>query len=403
MKRTWLLVLAATPLLSLTGPTVMGGCGCGGSGDTEDASDGQVIVDRVHDVGVDSTDAGVDAGPCGLEGYVLDDAYDTRCGFCYASAPQYLPPPIQWEPCDSVAFPQGVACQQMKRTWPASTSPSNGTLGQYFEGATKGFLDSGGHAVLAFGIASNTTFQEIVAPADGPVLTTMLELDTDECLTVTQDARDGYYAMRVYDAENNNWQASLGTSSFGGGAIGGDVTNIRPRVYTHYHAGYAYSNDYAASRLGLVEGQLAAGGTFTLYDWNTDASQVIYEGVEAGMDINDPAPAGNAIFFDSAYSLALLKEQVWTPDAGVNDIVAFGNDTSQGAGPLNSDGVDMVWMYGSGRDGSSGQYPTISIMTSPFATQPSDLQPRRLRSEGPCIGTVSEEFFVGCGFASLPT
>ena len=400
VRRKYLVLLAAgAPLVTLAGPSVTGGCGCGGA-ETADAADAG--VDRVlKDAPIDSSDAGLDAeaGSCpGHDGYILDDAYDTQCGFCYASASQYLPPPIQWEPCSGNAFPSGVACQQMKRTWPVSTW----ITGQYFEGATKGYVDGNGRAVLAFAMAPDTIFQQVVAEADGNVLSSLIELHPDLCNTVTHDARDGYYALRVYDAEANNWGAG-GTSPFGGGSIGGAVTDLRPRVYTHYHKGDLYSRDYVASKLGLVEGELSAGGTFRLYDWTTGISQTIYQGNSEGMDINDPAPAANAIFFDAELSDALLKEQVWTPDGGVNDIVAFGNDKSQGAGPLNSDGIDMVWSYGAGRDGSTGPYPTVFIMTSPFATRASDLQARRLRSEGPCIGTKTEEFVVGCGYAAHPT
>lgn len=394
MRRKYLmLVAAAAPLITLAGPSVTGGCGCGGSGDAVDASSDVLTDDRPKDV---FADAAVDAGACGRPGYVLDDAYDARCGFCYASAPQYLPPPIQWEPCDASAFPQGLTCQQMKRTWPVSTWMA----GQYFEGASMGYVDENGKAVLVFGTASETNFQEIVAYADGPVLTTLLELNPDICETVTHDARDGYYALRVYDAESNNWKPDSGTSPFGGGAIGGDVTNLRPRVYTHYHKGDAVSRHYYASSMGLLEN----GAVFQLYDWTTGVSQVIDQGNQQNFDLNHPAMTSNAIYFEAYDGTYILKEQVWTSaDSGLSDFLSYGADTSQAAASLGTDGRDLVWTHGSGRDGGSGAYPVDSIMTSPYATTASALNPRRLRSEGPCIGGSSDQYVVGCGYAVHPT
>lgn len=403
MRRKYLALLAAAPLVALAAPSVTGGCGCGGGGDVLDGAADSPLDHAVKDVVADVADvaeADVDAGTCGREGYVLDDAYDTRCGFCYASASQYLPSPIQWEPCSKNAFPSGAVCQQMKRTWPVSTSSSNGTLGQYFEGSALGYVDSGGHAVLAFGIATGITFQEIVAPADGQVLTTLLELNTDTCSTVTQGVGNGYYALRVYDAEPNNWNPGAGTSPFGGGAIGGAASDLRPRVYTHYHKGDIYSRNYYASSLGLLEFSSAS---FQLYDWLTGTPQVVIPTNQGGFALNHPAMSSDAIFFDSSYSTNMLKEQVWTQDAGVSDLVSYSPDTSQAAASLGTDGHDLVWLHGSGRDGGNGPYPVDSIMTSTYTTTASGLNPRRLRSEGPCIGGIADQSIVGCGYALRST
>jgi hypothetical protein len=81
------------------------------------------------------------------------------------------------------------------------------------------------------------------------------------------------------------------------------------------------------------------------------------------------------------------------------DLVSYATDTSQGAVDLGGDGHDLVWLHGSGRTDTTGTFPTISIMTSPFATDAQHLQPTRLRSEEAAyFGTAP--FVVGCGYAA---
>ena len=356
-------------MLVLFGSTSSLGGGCGGAVPTDGGAD--VTTDQPR-----PKDAAVDAGPCGRAGYVLDDTYDSRCGFCYASAPEYLPPPIQWEPCSANAFPSGVVCQQMKRTWPISTWQ----VGQYFEGGAKGYLDGTGHAVLAFGIASDTTFQEVVAEADGATLTTLLELSPGTCSTVTKDARDGFFAVHVYAA-----------SPIHTGSLGGSVTDLHPHAYS------ASWGAYRASALGLLEW---AGNTFNLYDWNTGIGQPLVQGSQS-LYISHPVMTSSAVFFEASTSTT-LREQVWSADAGVQDLISYGADPSQGAGSLGTDGHDLVWTHGSNRDGGTGPYPVDEIVTSPYATTASALQARRLDSEGSC-GLESDEYIVGCGYAVHPT
>lgn len=343
---------------------------CGGS-PASTSADASSDHSRPKDA---APDADVDAGVCGRVGYVLDDDYDARCGFCYASAPEYLPQPIQWEPCSANAFPSGVVCEQMRRTWPASAG------GQYFEGLAKGYVDGAGHAVLAFGIASGDTFQEIVAEADGATLTTWLELAPITCATVTTDARDGFFAMHVYASQPIH-----------SGSIGGSVANLHPHSYA------AFWNDYRTSSLGLLE---RTGNALKLYDWSTGIPQVLYQ-ASSPDQISSPVMTSNAVFFEASNSTN-LRQQVWSADAGVRDLISYGADPSQGAGSLGTDGNDLVWTHGSNGDGGIWSYPDYEIVTSPYTTSAPALQPRHLRSEGSC-SLVSDEYVVGCGYAMHPT
>src|SRR5690606_27339005 len=73
----------------------------------------------------------------------------------------------------------------------------------------------------------------------------------------------------------------------------------------------------------------------------------------------------------------------------------------RGAGSVGTDGVDLVWMEGSGRVLGEHHYPTRDIVTAPFTTDPAALQPRRLRSQiAPQFGDWSQAYEVACGRAA---
>jgi hypothetical protein len=59
----------------------------------------------------------------------------------------------------------------------------------------------------------------------------------------------------------------------------------------------------------------------------------------------------------------------------------------------------MVWSYGEGKEPSAEVFPTRSIMTAPYATDPTAVMPRRLRSL-PGKSLVVEPWRVGCGYAA---
>jgi hypothetical protein len=88
------------------------------------------------------------------------------------------------------------------------------------------------------------------------------------------------------------------------------------------------------------------------------------------------------------------------PEHGTRALVTFPNDLSRGAGNVGTDGKDLVWTLGENRPAGEIGYPDLSIYTAPFTTDPSSLQPRRLRRDmANDTGTFEKQFAVGCGFA----
>jgi hypothetical protein len=100
----------------------------------------------------------------------------------------------------------------------------------------------------------------------------------------------------------------------------------------------------------------------------------------------------------------LVSAGIWAYDdeRGTHPLVTYPGDTTQGASNVGTDGVDIVWTHGEGKEeGAFGLFPTVSIMTAPYTTDPEALQPRRLRTDMSIgIGTEDLQWAVGCGYAA---
>ncbi|CAN5364164.1 hypothetical protein BH09MYX1_BH09MYX1_10060 [soil metagenome] len=332
--------------------------------------------------------AAIDSGkiPCSVAGYWLDDAYDPTCGFCYAKSKADLPPPITWMACDSFATPNGMVCRQMVEDWGPGLFGS-----ERISAAVRAWVQPNGVVTLMLGRLENPFIHRLVADADGPVHQAVVETQTT-CTLGNYDIGDGKVAYRVYDSEVKGK-----LNDFGGGALGGDMNDLRPRVFLHYHGADKYSRTYYASSLGLFEIRTPS---IQRYDWVTGAMiDELWPPSEVnGFAVAHLWPSAGVAFWDAYAGLSFNKLRVWTEDGGGRDFISYGNDPSQGASDFGTDGEDMVWNYCSDRYDGGITFPKNDVMTAPFTTDPTLLVPRRLRSDGTQFGTTP--FVVGCGFAA---
>src|SRR5690606_30746901 len=69
---------------------------------------------------------------------------------------------------------------------------------------------------------------------------------------------------------------------------------------------------------------------------------------------------------------------------------------------IGTDGVDLVWSEGEGKEPHESQsaFPIRRIMTAPFTSDPASLMPRRLRSQPGQVAQV-RPWVVGCGYAAM--
>jgi hypothetical protein len=180
--------------------------------------------------------------------------------------------------------------------------------------------------------------------------------------------------------------------STGGGVLAGNLTDLPPQTLTHMHDGLGHS--YAVGEPGVLDNT-----TMHLYSWASPLSpQLIHSPSDNGLAPYEQVFNGDALFW-RASSVALQRIKVRTSDGTISDLVSFGADTSQGAADFGTDGQAMVWLAGTGRSDPYGLFPTVSVMTSSYSTDPSQIKPRRLRSETP-NGFGTSPFVVGCGYSA---
>jgi len=175
--------------------------------------------------------------------------------------------------------------------------------------------------------------------------------------------------------------------------LAGDDTLLRPHVFP------------LVRESDLNVGTIWAGSDF--YMERTRNQRLIrkWDGTDMGVAALDTGEYSKPVWVGPTLLFALednpFYEVVrWTEQDGTQVLIGFGNDLSKGAAHPGSDGKDLVWVQGEGRQPGERYFPDKWIMTSKFTTNPSEIQPRRLvRWTNRTIGTALSPPPVGCGYA----
>jgi hypothetical protein len=390
--RRWVLLVGCGAMVALL---VRGGCACASSSNkvTREDSGAPLAADAFVRIEATAPAGDVVVPPGVPAGWVpFTDYGNLDCHFFVPTSRDALPGPIEWQPCNAGFQPTGSQCQQMRITW--QVPPDGWGVGHMLG---EEWLQADGTYTTAFARLMPGMTYYVVADADGPVHSALLALDETRCKPSPQGVRDGRVVYSVYEADSSGQ-----LSEYGGGAIVAGIDDLRPRAYLRF--GDKIARGYDVGLPGVLEGQSYPTNLFRLHDW-ADPSKILMQWSTAqdnGLQEIPSSFSGQALFWEAVADPA-AKLKVWTADAGVLDLLAFRNDTSQGAGDLGTDGKDLVWLQGSGRVLGYGPYPNAVFMTSPFTTNPAQLQPRRLRSEpggdaGSGLGASLIQ--VGCGYAA---
>lgn len=357
--------------------------GGGGSDAIADAAPGD--AGKLFDV--DYTDAPactIPPKPVGVpDDWELYTDYDPCCLLYVPKTPASLPPPLKWRSCDnawladggidgSVSGADAAGCRQIDQ--PTAGSPMFGASVQDDK------------VTLATGEFLNGFYVNVVAEADGPVHQALLETDRGSgCTPTPRDMRDGKYVYAMYPPRDFR----------GGGFVGGDVREFRPSF--RHHFGDLLIHDMVTGTVGVLD--VDEHDQFNLFEWSA-TPLVVRNPQDIGLQNSFPSFAGKALFWESSAG-PVNRIAVYTEDGGAKDLLTFGSDTAHGATDLGADGVTMVWMQGTGhtKDPMQIGFDSAELMTSPFATEPTKVVARRLRSELPKAMGVAP-FKVGCGYAA---
>jgi hypothetical protein len=298
-----------------------------------------------------------------------------------------MPDPVEWEPCPSPG-PLVASCKRMKTPWTKTTALSHAFYPVFW------FDQQGSRALLQFARTyldddkSNKRRLRLVADLDGPVLNAFFE-DSTGCSLSEHSVSDGKFAFAVAPS-------ALPSPGQVEGVVAGKIGVPIPSTALTYpvedlHASWRVSSEWLIRwRAGL-----------TGRHWGSDQVVPIQK---AALDPEGELPygpraVGKAVFWEVG---GLTKRGVmsWTEASGQQNLIRWLGDYTQGAGNFNTDGVDMVWSHGTGKAPSASKYPTVSIMTAPFTTDPAvrKAKEKRLRSDPGQLGVTP--FGVGCGYAS---
>ena len=382
MRRRAFALLAFT-LGPLAGGVLPRAVGCGGAGvvPLDAGADARPLNDA--DTRPDTNAAPGDSDlppPPGLpDGWEIYHDAHGYCGFYVPTDVGYLPPPIRWQACDSFVQPPGVSCQRMIVDW---TGASNGTevgLAVHAEA-------DGSRVTIQFSRWIDKFIYRLIADADGPVRSAILETASDlECTLSGASFRRGRYAYGV-----NEHGSELDRA-----AIVGELDQLKPRATFAFPE--LVDHNFIASELGIIDWVQSA--RLDLYSW-TDGSALghIWSSEQDGLQQNRVFAGPGSILWKSG-ELTYALTRIYTADQGARVFVSPGPQPPGGSADLGTDGTDLVWLDASGTPDVSGLFPTLSIMTAPFTTDPAAIVPRRLRSET-SPGFAIENFKVGCGFAA---
>jgi hypothetical protein len=383
----------------LAAASALGGCGCESESpvvvELPTASGGAAgagAATSTNSTSSTSTSAG-GTGPCPPEqpppvvpeGWVEYTDWSCDCRFYVPGSEDAMPSPIQWEPCPEA--PGGMDCRMMAIDWAdganigtrpkLDVSPS-GTVLSLVRAVPKDYIIA------------------VVADIDGPVRSAMMmplygkDWVLQGCKLHNEAIGEGKYLLKVYGKSSAHSEPTKDV-----GVIAGPIGLLHPPVIARYEnedpQGWACGANWLAKETSSF--------VLTAHPW--DMSEEIFVTSAA----TDPehlhaiqlVVSGDALFWTTSASYT-GGINVWDPLGGTRPFIRWVGDYTRGAAALATDGVDMVWLQGEGKDPNSPYYPTLSVMTAPFTTDPDALEPRRLRSH-----TYSafpfDQIKVGCGHA----
>jgi hypothetical protein len=369
--------------------------GCASSS-TASSADGGALEDAragyLPEASADAADvdgaASSDRPPPGWVPY-LD--YDPACGLFIPNDSTALPSPLRWEPCPASVVPSGVICQNIKFDWSKPTTGS--TAGDHISPWIASYRDPNGAVIVQISRFVDQWIYRTVEEIDNRVLQAVLHTSSNKCTLGQSSVQDGKVIYRVYDSE-----ATGEVSALGGGAMGGRIGELRPRVLLHSHD--QTPRGFAAGSNSFIEHV----GPGILHPWDDPArvtTTIVPEGDDVGLSQTDFFYQGDDLFWNSGTSVT-SRLKVRTANGETRTLVGFGDDLSQAAADLGTDGKDMVWAEAYGRSANNGPYPSVRLMTAPYTTAPAALLKKRLRSEDPARFRTAD-FTVGCGYAAHST
>ncbi len=328
------------------------------------------------------------------QGWVEYPVMDCKYRLYVPPSRDLLPPPLAWEACTQDLGPDSYNCRQIKVDWPTDIKPPYAIGGE-----APAYVDADGKVVMQLAktyrregtSGRETAFMSIVVEADGPVRQAFWNnYQTGQIPPL-------WLTQRGVAPGKSSWVISewSGGTSIRDVSVGGDDTLLSPPVLLDV----LDSSPDVATVVAGSDYYVETGYNFRVRAWDGADMGLAAQGAGA---YSPPTWVGPTLLF-ALESFPAYRVRRWTAQDGAQELVGFGSDMTKGAGDPGSDGKDLVWIQGESLGPNDTDFPVKSIMTSPFSTDPSKIQPRRLRRwDVQSIGTGSMAPAVGCGRAAFP-
>ncbi len=322
-----------------------------------------------------------------------------ECLLWIPDEPETMVAPMEWGPCVGDA-PGGEGCRQMMITWPVG---GTGAIGATFPAVPE--LDNKSDApLIRLGRSSiraespdNSYTEWVLAEPDGSARFAMRRPwfgELQDCGYMSYDLNESHWMFAAIGDDTE----PIGESPYDGGVLVDSSTRAIRLLNRDDVPGGS-----AGWRVGRSWAVRDTGAKLHLHDHDFTTDIVIHD---SGLDPLGAGPSniqdivGDAVIWQVSTSQT-VGIRAYDPILGTHDLVRFLDDPTRGASTPGTDGIDLVWMEGSGRADGDVTYPVREMLTAPFTIDPDALEPRRLRSDrSTSFGTDGSAFRVGCGRAA---
>lgn len=319
------------------------------------------------------------------------------CMVWIADDPETQAAPVEWEPC-AAGSPAVQGCQQMTRPWPfdsygaiGDTYPSIPRLDTFTSPAVLRLL-----RISVDSAGSDASYAEWVAAEPNGVVRYAIRkpfTPSANCAFQDYDLNEGMWIF----APKGDDTLPVSESPLDGAML---IDVHAKEVALIYRDERPASSTWRAGRERLTR---RSGQDLHLHD------------LAVQDDVLLQSPSADALSAHSTTRIQILGQRVvwevsssstlgiraYDPERGPHDLIRDLEDPTHGAGTPGTDGIDLVWMEGRGRQPGDVTYPVRDVMTSPFTTDPAALEPRRLRSDPSTSFGLSETGYrVACGHAA---
>lgn len=317
--------------------------------------------------------------------------WSCKCRFYYPPDPGKMLPALAWDTCPDSGT--GIDCRFARTDW--SSEPTSLSVGSVR-------IAGGGKTLLLLQRNEMGRAVEEVAEVDGVVRFAIArpyfpkDSSTDAgCVLSAEDLEEDHYVLRVF---GDDAASGMGLESQHVGALGSSLQSPAIHVLAHYTDKLVRSWWVSAKWVARIDST-----TLKLYvsPW-TMGKDIVVTSPEIdpmGIISSQQRMVGDTLFWVTS-TLYHDGINVWEPVGGARPFVRWIGDYTKGAGDLGTDGVDLVWTYGEGKQSNDEVYPKRSIMTAPFTGDPKKVTAtqKRLRSApDSCVGCYP--YAVNCGYA----